>query len=63
MPYVPKGQVADPFGNRVEGKDQSRVPPPAPVFEMIAAAEMHRQGRLFDPTPMKEQTSYGPVSK
>ena len=54
MPTVPNGEVADPFGTRDKGKDQSRIPQgamPAPKYLMMAAATMKAQG-LFDKEPL-----------
>ena len=55
MPTVPKTQ--DPFGNYVQGKDQSRMSKGnvTPLFKptetdiAIAMATIHQQGRLFTP--------------
>lgn len=56
MPRVPDGTTADPFGNRIKGKQQDRVVNmplptmrPSPTDLAIAAATMHEQGRLFEP--------------
>jgi len=63
MPTVPRGQVADPFGTKVQGKDQSRPPTSGPPPQMarptptefaMAAATMHELGRLFDPAPLAQ---------
>lgn len=49
----------DPFNTRVANKDQSRVQSPPfppkvdPTFALIAAAEMHNQGRLVEPDGTK----------
>lgn len=67
MPVVPlrRGQVADPFNTRVQGKDQSRLPSgtmhpgpmPSQTEMLMAAALMDERGLLFDTTPVAPPSS------
>ena len=53
MPRVP---ISDNVVSMVRGQPQA--PPPSQTMLAMAAAVMHEQGRLLDPTPMSPPQSF-----